>query len=71
MSIQENDMAKKKNYVAFTTRIPPELNQQIEDRAGINRRSKAEEVQLLLERGIDSSVASDIALSSASASGRK
>lgn len=64
-------MAKKKNFVAFTTRIPPELNQQIEDRAQINRRSKAEEVQLLLERGIDMSVTRDLQLSSASTSGRK
>ena len=62
-------MASKKDYVAFTIRIPQSLSDQIMARKHINRRSKTAEVQLLLERGIDASVASDLALiNSASAS---
>ena len=64
-------MAKKKDYAAFTVRVPKSLDRQIEDRAEINRRSKAEEVQLLIERGIDASVSRDLAISSASTSDRK
>lgn len=47
---------------AFTIRIPRTLKEQIEKRAGVNKRSRNMEITALLENAIDSSVKSDLDL---------
>lgn len=45
---------------AFTVRLPETLIEQLDARAGVNRRKRNQEIQYLLEQAIDTSVASDL-----------
>lgn len=56
----------KKDYKAFTIRIPERLAELIESRAIVHHRSRNNEVIALLEKAIDDSVSRDL-----SASGRR
>jgi len=60
-------MAKQTNFKALSLRMRPDLYQQIQARAEVNSRSWNAEATVLIERGIDASVQSDLVLSSAKA----
>lgn len=49
----------KKNHKAMTIRLHPELAEQIETRAVINKRSRTQEIEYLLGRALDSVVEND------------
>lgn len=63
-------MAKGNNRASFTLRTSPEMKEQLERRAQINRRSLNEEVNYLLEKQLDAIVEADLALTRGTASGR-
>lgn len=52
-------MASENELSAFSLRIPKALNDQIEKRAKVNRRSRNAEITFLLEQAIDLNVARD------------
>lgn len=53
-------MTTENDRVAFSVRLPKELCQQIDERAGISRRNRNAEIQLLLEQAIDLNVSRDL-----------